>query len=89
MGAEQASGIDAALDERSREILAEIERERQERAVLEDQMEPVSPFARSEPARESRVTERQAMPVRPSGLDRPAYGDTDLDIPSFLRRKSD
>jgi cell division protein FtsZ len=87
--AEQASGIEASLDERSREILAEIERERQERAALEDQMPQASPFAPSEPARESRVTERQAVPVRPSGLDRPAYGETDLDIPSFLRRKSD
>jgi cell division protein FtsZ len=87
--AEQASGLEASLDERSREILAEIERERQERASLEEQMEPPSPFARNEPARESRVTERQAVPVRPSGLDRPAYGDTDLDIPSFLRRKGD
>jgi len=87
--AEQAIGIDTSLDERSREILAEIERDRQERAALEDQMEPESPFARSEPAREPRVTERQAVPVRPSGLDRPAFGETDLDIPSFLRRKGD
>ena len=87
--AEQASGLEASLDERSREILAEIERERQERTALEEQMEPESPFARNEPARESRVTERQAVPGRPSGLDRPAYGDTDLDIPSFLRRKGD
>ncbi|TME35111.1 MAG: cell division protein FtsZ [Chloroflexi bacterium] len=90
--AEQAIGIETSLDERSREILAEIERERQERANLEDQMEPASPFARNDSApesRESRVTERQAVPVRSSGADRPAYGDTDLDIPSFLRRKSD
>jgi cell division protein FtsZ len=88
--AEQASGLEASLDERSREILAEIERERQERAALEDQMDTPSPFARTEPEpRETRVTERQALPVRPSGLDRPSYGETDLDIPSFLRRKSD
>ena len=89
--AEQASGLEASLDERSREILAEIERERQERAALEDQMDEPSPFARGatpEP-RESRVSERQPLPVRPSGLDRPSYGETDLDIPSFLRRKSD
>jgi len=89
--AEQASGLEASLDERSREILAEIERERQERAALEDQMGEPSPFARGatpEP-RESRVSERQPLPVRPSGLDRPSYGETDLDIPSFLRRKSD
>ncbi|HLY36124.1 MAG TPA: cell division protein FtsZ [Candidatus Limnocylindria bacterium] len=89
--AEQASGLEASLDERSREILAEIERERQERAALEDQMDEPSPFARGatpEP-RASRVTERQPLPVRPSGLDRPSYGETDLDIPSFLRRKND
>ena len=89
--AEQATGLEASLDERSREILAEIERERQERAALEDQMGGESPFARApapEP-RESRVSERQPLPVRPAGLDRPSYGDTDLDIPSFLRRKSD
>jgi hypothetical protein len=28
------------------------------------------------------------VPVRPSNLDRPSYGETDLDIPSFLRRKN-
>ncbi|MDP9271739.1 MAG: cell division protein FtsZ [Chloroflexota bacterium] len=87
--AEQASGLEASLDERSREILAEIERERQERAALEDQMDSPSPFAKTGEQRESRVTERQALPVRSSGLDRPSYGETDLDIPSFLRRKSD
>jgi cell division protein FtsZ len=88
--AEQASGIEVSLDERSREILAEIERERQERASLEDQLGQRSPFARESPEpRESRVTERQALPVRPSGLDRPSYAETDLDIPSFLRRKGD
>ena len=48
-----------------------------------------SPFARgrAEPT-EIRPSERQALPVRPS-LDRPSYGETDLDIPSFLRRKND
>jgi cell division protein FtsZ len=87
--AEAASGIDASLDERSREILAEIERERAERQSLEDQMGTPSPFARqAEPTTETRVTERQAVPVRPA-IDRPSYGETDLDIPSFLRRKSD
>jgi cell division protein FtsZ len=88
--AEAPSGIETSLDERSREILAEIERERAERASLEEQMGTESPFARTPQAepRESRVTERQPLPVRPN-LDRPSYGETDLDIPSFLRRKGD
>jgi len=87
--AESAGGVEQALDDRSREILAEIERERADRAKLEDQMGEPSPFARSrsEPT-EIKPSERQALPVRPS-LDRPAYGETDLDIPSFLRRKND
>ena len=37
----------------------------------------------------ARPTEREALPVRGGGLDRPSYGETDLDIPSFLRRKSE
>jgi cell division protein FtsZ len=86
--AEVATGIEASLDERSREILAEIERDRAERQTLEDQMPETSPFAASErPA--SRPSEREPLPVRGSGLDRPTYGETDLDIPSFLRRKSE
>ncbi|HET9879782.1 MAG TPA: cell division protein FtsZ [Candidatus Limnocylindria bacterium] len=89
--AEAASGIEANLDERSREILAEIERERSQRESLAEQLGEPSPFARSgtlEPT-EVRPTEREPLPVRPSSLDRPSYGETDLDIPSFLRRKSD
>jgi len=90
---EVATGIEATLDERSREILAEIERDRVEKQTLEDQMPQPSPFAASErPSGErspARPTEREAMPVRGSGLDRPSYGETDLDIPSFLRRKSE
>jgi cell division protein FtsZ len=86
--AEVATGIETSLDERSREILAEIERERAQRQELEDQMPEESPFAAgARPAAEAR--ERQPIPVRSSGLDRPAYGETDLDIPSFLRRKSE
>ena len=85
--AEAATGIDASLDERSREILAEIERERAQRQSLEEQIPEPSPFAtaaeREEPAA---TTERQPVPIR---AERPAYGDTDLDIPSFLRRKSE
>jgi cell division protein FtsZ len=85
---EVATGIEASLDERSREILAEIERDRAERQALEDQMPEASPFAASEkPA--ARTSERQPIPVRGAGLDRPSYGETDLDIPSFLRRKSE
>ena len=88
---EVATGIEASLDERSREILAEIERDRAERQALEDQMPEASPFAASEKPSEATATasERQPIPVRGSGLDRPSYGETDLDIPSFLRRKSE
>ena len=91
VGADAASGIEANLDERSREILAEIERERTERESFNEQLGEPSPFARSgayEPT-EVRPAEREPLPVRPSSLDRPSYGETDLDIPSFLRRKND
>ena len=86
-----ATGIEASLDERSREILAEIERDRAERQALEDQMPEASPFAASEkPATPTTgSSDRQPIPVRGAGLDRPTYGETDLDIPSFLRRKSE
>ena len=89
--AEAATGIDASLDERSREILAEIERERSQRQSLDDQMPEPSPFAPAAEREEAgttttTTTERQPVPIR---AERPAYGDTDLDIPSFLRRKSD
>jgi cell division protein FtsZ len=84
--AEVAVGIESSLDERSREILAEIERERKQQQALEDQMPAASPFAAEQ--EETRVGERQPMPVR-SASDRPSYAETDLDIPSFLRRKSD
>ena len=88
---EVATGIEASLDERSREILAEIERDRAERQALEDQMPEASPFAAGEKPAEAgtRTSDRQPIPVRGSGLDRPTYGETDLDIPSFLRRKSE
>jgi len=89
--AEVATGIESSLDERSREILAEIERERSQRQSLEDQMPEPSPFAspaEREIGGEPRITERQPLPVRPAA-ERPAYGDMDLDIPSFLRRKAD
>ena len=88
--AEAAGGVEQSLDERSREILAEIERDREQRQNLEDQMGTESPFARpsEREATEIQPAERQPVPVRPS-LERPSYGETDLDIPSFLRRKND
>jgi cell division protein FtsZ len=88
--ADAAAG-EGVLDERSREILAEIERDRAERASLSDQLGEESPFARSteREATEVRPPERQPVPVRPASLERPSYGETDLDIPSFLRRKND
>jgi len=90
-GAESAAGVDQSLDDRSREILAEIERDREQRQSLEDQMGAESPFARptEREATEIRPPERQPLPVRPASLERPSYGETDLDIPSFLRRKND
>ena len=90
-GAESAGGVESSLDERSREILAEIERDRAERANLEEQMGEESPFARpsEREATEIRPAERQPVPVRPASLEKPSYGETDLDIPSFLRRKND
>jgi hypothetical protein len=51
-------------------------------------MGPESPFARTveheREAAEARPSERTAVPIR--SLDKPSYGETDLDIPSFLRR---
>jgi cell division protein FtsZ len=89
VSADAALAIESGLDERSREILAEIERDRAERQALEEQMPERSPFAHSgTDATQVRPTEREPLPVRPS-LERPSFGDTDLDIPSFLRRKND
>jgi cell division protein FtsZ len=82
---EVAVGIETSLDERSREILADIERERAQRQSLDEQIPEPSPFATTT-GREEVAAERQAVPT-PAG--RPAYGETDLDIPSFLRRKSE
>jgi len=92
-GAESATGVEQSLDDRSREILAEIERDREQRQNLEDQMGSESPFARSgerdkgRESAETRPSERTALPVR--SLDKPSYAETDLDIPSFLRRSKD
>jgi len=91
-GADAAGDVEHSLDDRSREILAEIERDREQRQSLEDQMGAESPFARPterEPT-EIRPAERRPLPVSSGNLEqRPAYSDTDLDIPSFLRRKND
>jgi cell division protein FtsZ len=88
---EGAAAGEPGLDERSREILAEIERDRAERVSLSEQMGTESPFARPTEREATEVVppERKAVPVRPGSLERPSYGETDLDIPSFLRRKSD
>jgi cell division protein FtsZ len=91
-GAEAAGGVEQSLDDRSKEILAEIERDREQRQSLEDQMGDESPFARpsEREATEIRPAERRPLPVSSGNLEqRPAYSDTDLDIPSFLRRKND
>jgi cell division protein FtsZ len=87
-GRREVGGVKESLDDRSREILAEIERERQQQQALEDQMPEPSPFSRASEPTEVRPSERQPLPVRPN-LERPSYGETDLDIPSFLRRKND
>jgi hypothetical protein len=50
-------------------------------------MPEASPFAAGDRAA-ARTSERQAIPVRSGGLDRPSSGEADLDIPTFLRRKS-
>ncbi len=91
-GADAAGDVEQSLDDRSREILAEIERDREQRQSLEDQMGSESPFARptEREATEIRPAERRPLPVSSGNLEqRPAYSDTDLDIPSFLRRKND
>nr|MBA2264481.1 cell division protein FtsZ [Chloroflexota bacterium] len=91
-GAESAGGVEQSLDDRSREILAEIERDRDQRQSLTDQMGSESPFARpsEREATEVRPSERKPVPVSSGNLEqRSAYGDADLDIPSFLRRKQD
>src|SRR2546428_698851 len=87
MGIGIGTGDNRAVD-CGRELRAETEGERAQRQELEDQMPQESPFAAgARPA--AKAAERQPIPVRSSGLDRPAYGETDLDIPSFLRRKSE
>ena len=91
-GADAAVDVEHSLDDRSREILAEIERDREQRQSLEDQMGAESPFARptERESTEIRPAERRPLPVSSGNLEqRPAYSDTDLDIPSFLRRKND
>ena len=91
-GADASAGIETSLDERSREILAEIERDREQRQSLTEQLGTESPFAKpsEREATEVRPSERKPLPVSSGSLDqRPAYNESDLDIPSFLRRKGD
>ena len=91
---EISSGTPAAetIDERSRQLLAEIERERENRQALSEQLADGgrSPWSREErPAAQGRpAQERTPAPAR-SSLERPEYAESELDIPSFLRRKSD
>jgi cell division protein FtsZ len=84
--AEAAIGIESSLDEKSRELLAEIERERVERTAFTVTPAPDSAEADSEAPDSTPAVEREPVTVRPTSLERPAYGDTDLDIPSFLRQ---
>jgi cell division protein FtsZ len=89
---EATAAIESSLDERSREILAEIERDREQRQSLNEQLGTESPFARpsEREATEVRTSERKPLPVSSGSLEKsPAYNESDLDIPSFLRRKSD
>ncbi|MDQ5840723.1 MAG: cell division protein FtsZ, partial [Chloroflexota bacterium] len=84
---EKAVGLESSLDEKSRELLAEIERERAERspfAVTPASSEPLP--VEPEPGEVGRSRGREPVPSRPTSLERPAYGETDLDIPSFLRQ---
>ena len=83
---EAVVGLEASLDEKSRELLAEIERDRAARSpfAVTPPSEPVP--METEQAEEERAPAREPVTVRPQSLDRPVYGDTDLDIPSFLRQ---
>ena len=83
---------DQGIDERSRQLLAEIERERGERSQLEQQMNTGSRSPWSKDARQGEQS-RQRSPERAAprsgGLERPEYSESELDIPSFLRRRND
>jgi len=85
---EAAVTLETSLDEKSRELLAEIERDRAERSPFAVTSVPEPLPVEPEPATETSTLEREPVSVRPTSLDRPAYGDTDLDIPSFLRQPS-
>ena len=93
---EISGGTPEQIDERSRQLLAEIEKERGSRQQLEEQMREGarSPWSREErqdrPAAQNRpAPERAAAPTPERTLARPEYSESELDIPSFLRRKSD
>jgi cell division protein FtsZ len=84
--ASEAPAIVSSLDEQSRAILAEIEKEREQTKAIEIQFDEPSPFAvESESAHESpRSTSQPARSLESA----PSYGGQDLDIPSFLRQGS-
>jgi cell division protein FtsZ len=86
--AESAVGIESSLDEKSRELLAEIERERIEKTAFTVTPAPEPVDTEPEPTEVFRPAEREPVATRPTSLERPAYGETDLDIPSFLRQPS-
>ena len=80
--------IESSLDEKSRELLAEIERERIEKTAftVTPAAEAAETEAESEATEVFRPAEREPVATRPTSLERTSYGDTDLDIPSFLRQ---
>ena len=63
-GAEASAGIESSLDERSREILAEIERDRDQRQSLSEQLGTESPFARPSEREATEVRRRSASRSR-------------------------
>ena len=86
----EVAGGASEIDERSRQLLAEIERERVERSQLEEQMGSRSPWARDTSSAQGKPA-GQERPAASSGrsLERPDYAESELDIPSFLRRPRD
>jgi cell division protein FtsZ len=81
-------GIESSLDDKSRELLAEIEQARIEKSAFTVTPAPEPVEAEAEPTEVFQPAEREPVATRPTSLERPAYGDTDLDIPSFLRQPS-
>ena len=84
--AEAATGIDATLDERSREILAEIERERAQRQSLDEQIPEPSPFATRPSARRRPRPPPSASRCRSAPSGRPTAIPTWTSPPSCVAR---